>query len=70
MVTNILRMVMDMPAERRSAVLQAAPAMALSQKGKGDSKGRNWGQEWVMHDLHEIETDLKATFKALPKCGR
>jgi hypothetical protein len=28
------------------------------------------GQEWAMHELHEIETDLKVTFKALPKNGR
>jgi hypothetical protein len=28
------------------------------------------GQEWATHELHEIETDLKVTFKALPKNGR
>jgi hypothetical protein len=28
------------------------------------------GQEWATHELHEIENDLKNTFKALPKNGR
>ena len=28
------------------------------------------GQEWAMHELHEIKADLRVTFKALPKNGR
>lgn len=28
------------------------------------------GEQWAMHDLHEIEDELKVTFKALPKNGR